>query len=92
MAGGPGTDSASRLDFVGLDMFPDVFRPIPEDKVAGGAQFLVRTLRSVTREAGICERTPIHVTETGWPTGHTRDEARQARILQSVAEAVHETG
>lgn len=87
-----GTDFTSRLDFVGLDMFPDVFRPIPEDKVAGGAQFLVRTLRSVTREAGISEHTPIHVTETGWPTGHTRDEAKQARILQSAVEAVHETG
>lgn len=35
---------------------------------------------------------PIHVTETGWPTGRTRDEAKQARILQSVAEAVREAG
>ena len=92
MARALGTDSASRLDFVGLDLFPDVFRPVPEDKVAGGAQFLVRTLRSVTREAGISGHTPIHVTETGWPTGRSRDEAKQARVLQSVAQAVHDTG
>jgi hypothetical protein len=83
-----GADSAARLDFIGLDMFPDVFRPIPEEKVGAGAQFLVRTLRSVTRHAGISEHTPIHVTETGWPTGQTRDEAKQARILHAVAEAV----
>lgn len=87
-----GPDSTSRLDFVGLDMFPDVFRPIPEEKIGAGAQFLVRTLRSVTREAGICEHTPIHITETGWPTGHTRDEAKQGRILQTVAQAVSATG
>ncbi|GAB3391796.1 hypothetical protein GCM10027568_17970 [Humibacter soli] len=87
-----GADSTSRLDFLGLDMFPDVFRPIPEDKVGAGAQFLVRTLRQVTLEAGISEATPIHVTETGWPTGPTRDEAKQARILLAVAEAVAATG
>lgn len=87
-----GPDSTARLDFIGLDMFPDVFRPIPEEKVAAGAQFLVRTLRSVTRDLGISERAPIHVTETGWPTGQTRHEAMQARILHAVAEAVLATG
>ncbi|MDT7574187.1 MAG: hypothetical protein QOH17_520, partial [Pseudonocardiales bacterium] len=87
-----GPNSTARLDFIGLDMFPDVFRPIPEDKVGLGAQFLVRTLRQVTRDAGISEVTPIHVTETGWPTGLTRDEAKQSRILQAVAEAVVATG
>ena len=92
MVAGLGPDSTARLDFIGLDMFPDVFRPIPEDQVGAGAQFLVRTLRSVTCEAGIPEATPIHVTETGWPTGLTRDEAKQARILRTVAEAVAATG
>jgi hypothetical protein len=87
-----GPDSTARLDFIGLDMFPDVFRPIPEDKVGLGAQFLVRTLRQVTRDIGISEATPIHVTETGWPTGLTRDEAKQERILQAVAEAVAAIG
>lgn len=87
-----GADSTARLDFIGLDMFPDVFRPLPENKVGAGAQFLVHTLREVTRDAGISEETPIHVTETGWPTGLTRDETKQARILQAVAEAVAATG
>jgi hypothetical protein len=92
LVGALGSDSAGRLDYIGLDMFPDVFRPIPEAKVAGGAQFLIRTLRSVTRDTGIPERTPIHITETGWPTGADRDESRQARVLRTVAEAISETG
>ncbi|MBO0837507.1 MAG: hypothetical protein J2P28_18640, partial [Actinobacteria bacterium] len=46
-----GPDSVSRLDYIGLDMFPDVFRPIPEPRVASAARFLIQTLRSVTREA-----------------------------------------
>lgn len=62
-----GPDSTSRLDFIGLDMFPDVFRPIPEEKVAAGVQFLFRTLRSVTRDAGISEHTPIHVPRRAGP-------------------------
>ncbi|WP_236791764.1 hypothetical protein [Amycolatopsis sp. GM8] len=73
---GPG--SASRLDFIGLGMFPDVFRPIPEDKVAGGAQFLVRTLRSVTLEAGISARTRPAV-RRGSRTGDRRGE--RLRVL-----------
>jgi hypothetical protein len=87
-----GPDSTAQLDFVGLDMFPDVFRSLPEDKVGAGAQYLVHTLRSVTRDAGISADVPIHVTETGWPTGRTRDEAKQARVLTAVAEAVLKTG
>jgi hypothetical protein len=83
-----GADSTARLDFIGLDMFPDVFHAIPEGRVGACAQFLIRTLRSVTGGAGISEHTPIQVTETGWPTGQTRAEAKQTRVLQAVAEAV----
>ncbi|QDP97988.1 hypothetical protein FOE78_20645 [Microlunatus elymi] len=42
----------------------------------------------MTAEAGVPENTPIHITETGWPTGEDRDEATQARTLVAVAEAV----
>jgi hypothetical protein len=46
----------------------------------------------VASGAGIASRTPIHVTETGWPTGADRDEDKQVRILCSIAEAIRDTG
>jgi hypothetical protein len=80
-----GPDNTGRLDYIGLDMFPDVFRPIPEDKLGAASQFLIERLRTVTRDVGLPEHTPIHVTETGWPTGEHRDEDKQARVLPAVA-------
>ncbi|MDT8911594.1 hypothetical protein [Amycolatopsis sp. PS_44_ISF1] len=87
-----GPDNAGRLDYLGLDLFPDVFHPIPEDRLGAGARFLVDRLRSVTAELGVPEKTPIHVTETGWPTGEDRDEDKQARVLSTVARAILDTG
>lgn len=76
------------LDYVGLDMFPDVFRPIPEEQLESAVRFLVSTFRRVTSEVGVPAQTPIHITETGWPTDDERDEETQARVLVTVAEAV----
>jgi hypothetical protein len=87
-----GPRNVSQLDYIGLDMFPDVFRAISEKKVAGASQFLIRRLREVTTEAGIARDTPIHITETGWPTGRDRDETTQSRILTDVAQAALQTG
>ncbi|MGH3177069.1 MAG: hypothetical protein ACRDPF_24775 [Streptosporangiaceae bacterium] len=49
---------------------------------------LLRRFRTVTAEAGIPEATPIHITETGWPTDDQRTESAQAEILAAVADAV----
>jgi len=87
-----GPDNTGRLDYIGLDMFPDVFRPISEDKLGAASQFLIERLRSVTRDLGLPEHTPIHITETGWPTGEHRDEDKQARVLSAVARAILDTG
>ena len=92
MASAIGPDNTGRLDYIGLDMFPDVFRPISEDKLGAAAQFVIERLRAVTRGIGVPERTPIHVTETGWPTGDHRDEDKQARVLPKVARAILDTG
>ena len=87
-----GPTAISRLDYIGLDMFPDVFRPVPEEKLAAASQFLIERLRNVTRNVGVPERVPIHITETGWPTGDDRDEDKQARVLRTVAQAILNTG
>jgi hypothetical protein len=50
--------------------------------------YLLRRFRTVTAEAGIPEATPIHITETGWPTDDQRTEGAQADVLAAVADAV----
>jgi hypothetical protein len=87
-----GPHNARRLDYVGLDAFPDVFQPIPHQNLAAAVTFLLRRFRTVTTEAGIPEATPIHITETGWPTGDRRTESAQAQVLATVADAVIASG
>jgi hypothetical protein len=87
-----GPSAIERLDYIGLDIFPDVFRPVPEEKLAAASQFVIERLRTVTKDVGVPERVPIHITETGWPTGKGRDEDKQARVLQTVARAIISTG
>ncbi|HEY6492678.1 MAG TPA: hypothetical protein VIZ43_05355 [Trebonia sp.] len=87
-----GPDNTGRLDYIGLDAFPDVFRPIAHGNLPDAVTFLLRRFRAVTAEAGVPEVTPIHVTETGWPTGEGRTEDDQARVLTVVADAVIASG
>jgi hypothetical protein len=69
-----------------------VFRPISHQNLPATVTFLLRRFRTVTAEAGVPEATPIHVTETGWPTGDGRTETAQAQVLAAVAEAVIASG
>jgi len=87
LAGVLGPELAGRLDYVGLDAFPDVFAPLPHDRLAGAVRYLLDRFRTVTAGCGIPATTPIHVTETGWPTDARRTEDVQARVLAAVAEA-----
>jgi hypothetical protein len=57
------------LDNVGLDIFPDVFRPVPPGRleaVTEGA--LAQHRRDVLDPAGL-GAIPLRITEHGWPTG-----------------------
>ena len=36
------------VDYIGLDAFPDVFHPIPHDRLAGAVAFLLERFRTVT--------------------------------------------
>lgn len=82
-----GPRNTARLDYVGLDAFPDVFRPLPHERLPAAVAFLLQRLRTVTAAAGIPQATPIHVTETGWPTDDQHSETTQAQVLTAVAEA-----
>ena len=83
-----GPRNTERLDYVGLDAFPDVFRPIAHENLPAAVTFLLRRFRAVTAEAGVPVAVPIHITETGWPTGGQRTESAQAEVLALVAGAV----
>jgi hypothetical protein len=91
-AGAIGPQNTRRLDYVGLDAFPDVFRPISHQNLTGAVTSLVQRFRTVTAEAGVPETTPIHMTETGWPTDDERTEDTRARVLTAVADAVLASG
>ena len=88
LTGAIGPRNTERLDCIGLDAFPDVFRPIPHENLPAAVAFLLRRFRTVTAEAGVPVAVPIHVTETGWPTGDQRTESVQAEVLAVVADAV----
>src|SRR5262249_12061232 len=87
-----GADLLSGLDYVGLDAFPDVFRPIPLHQLSDAVAGLVKRFRAALSEIGIPVSTPIHITETGWPTDDTHDETTQATVLERVAHAFLNAG
>ncbi|MET7609601.1 hypothetical protein ABZX97_00660 [Streptomyces seoulensis] len=77
------------LDYVGVDFFPDVFRPLPADKLAGAVTAVLRSFRDThLPTAGIPADVPLRVCENGWPTGPGRPEDRQAATLDTVVRTV----
>ena len=81
-------DSLAQIDFLGLDFFPDVFRPVPFDVLPGAVGHVLRSFRESAAALGIPPTVPIHITETGWPTGPEHSEEHQARVLETVARTV----
>ncbi|WP_354637533.1 hypothetical protein [Kitasatospora camelliae] len=77
------------LDYVGLDFFPDVFRPVPEGRLAEAVTAVLTAFRHTSLpQAGIPHGVPIRVCENGWPTGPGRTEQRQAATLDTVIRTV----
>ncbi|MFI5531245.1 hypothetical protein ACIA8O_22210 [Kitasatospora sp. NPDC051853] len=77
------------LDYVGLDFFPDVFRPVPDDHLADAVTAVLTGFRRTSLpRAGIPDTVPIRVCENGWPTGPGRSEDRQAATLETVIRTV----
>jgi hypothetical protein len=77
------------LDYVGLDFFPDVFRPVPADRLAEAVTAVLTAFRHTDLpKAGIPDTVPIRICENGWPTGPGRPEQRQATVLETVVRTV----
>jgi hypothetical protein len=78
------------LDYVGLDFFPDVFRPVPFEQIEAAVEAVLGHFRHVNLAAGaIPASVPIRITENGWPTGEGRPPERQAEILERVVRTIH---
>ncbi|KPC80899.1 hypothetical protein [Streptomyces sp. NRRL S-4] len=77
------------LDYVGLDFFPDVFRPIAADQLAEAVTAVLTAFRRTDlQRAGIPGSVAIRICENGWPTGPGRSEQRQATVLETVVRTV----
>ncbi|MFE6053556.1 hypothetical protein ACFQ6N_22615 [Kitasatospora sp. NPDC056446] len=77
------------LDYVGVDFFPDVFRPVPADRLADAVgAVLTGFRRDSLPAAGIGPGVPLRICENGWPTGPGRSEARQAEVVEEVVRTV----
>ncbi|MFC8006098.1 hypothetical protein ACFUCH_36610 [Streptomyces olivaceus] len=77
------------LDYVGLDFFPDVFRPIAAEQLAEAVTAVLTAFRRADlQRAGIPGSVAIRICENGWPTGPDRSEQRQAAVLETVVRTV----
>ncbi len=89
--GGPAFVGA--LDWVGLDAYPGTFFPPVEapGEERDGMVNAMSAMRCFTQGAGIPDSKPIHLEETGFPTGPgARTEARQAQVADTIVHAVHD--
>jgi hypothetical protein len=76
------------LDYIGLDFFPDVFRPIAPASLASLAEGLLQAHRRDNLAAAGLGHLPLVITEHGWPTGAGRTPQRQAEVLRAVVDVI----
>lgn len=76
------------LDYIGLDFFPDVFRPIAPDKLAGVVHALLEGHRGDNLVPARLGHLPLVITEHGWPTGPDRSPERQAEVVRTVIDVL----
>jgi hypothetical protein len=83
-----GKQFVADLDYVGLDFFPDVFRPVAADRLDDIVQALLEAhRRDILIPAGLGQL-PLVVAEHGWPTGPGRPAERQAEVLRTVVDVI----
>jgi hypothetical protein len=86
-----GDEFRSALDYAGLDFFPDVFQPVPADRLPETVTAVLRLFRHQSlAAAGIDPSVPVHVTEHGWATGTERPYSRQSEVLETVVRTIDE--
>ena len=76
------------LDYIGLDFFPDVFRPVAPARLAPVVQDLLQAHRRDNLAPAGLGRLPLVITEHGWPTGPGRTPERQAEVVRTVIDVI----
>jgi hypothetical protein len=76
------------LDYIGLDCFPDVFRPVAPARLAAVVQGLLQAHRRENLAPAGLGHLPLVITEHGWPTGPGRTPQRQAEVLRTVIDVI----
>jgi len=76
------------LDYVGLDFFPDVFRPVAASELENAVEGLLRHHRDTVLTPAGLGLLPLHITEHGWPTGPDRPPHRQADVVETVVRVI----
>lgn len=77
------------IDYVGLELYPDVFHPSPGDLGAQAVSAIDVVRRQEMPIAGLSDRVAIHVAENGWDTLAPRTEAQQSAALTSELTAIN---
>jgi len=78
------------LDYVGLNLYPDVTEPLVGEMPRAVTGALIQFRDVNLAQVGIPASVPIHVSENGWPTGPFRYYTRQAAALEEIIRIVHE--
>jgi len=88
-----GAEFAAAVDYVALDCFPDVFFPIPGERIADAVGGLIDGLRRRSLPAaGLDPGIELRIGEHGWPTGPERDERTQADRIETVVRTAAKHG
>jgi hypothetical protein len=84
-----GPSFLNALDYVGLNLYPDVSAPLVGEVEPAVEETLTRFRRVTLAEAGIPSTVPMHICENGWPTGPNRFYTRQADMLERIVRQVY---
>ena len=81
------------IDYIGLDFYPDVFRPVALDGQPNDLEQSVvnvlRYFRNINLKTGnVPLSVPIHITENGWATGENRTYERQAEVIEKIIRTI----
>ena len=78
------------LDYVGLNLYLDVTEPLVGEIEVAVQESLTHFRRVTLAQAGIPATIPLHISESGWPTGPNRFYTRQAELLQRIVREIYQ--